>query len=364
MTFKKLFRALPAFMLASVLALTGCQNAAENTTSETGTEVTEGTTTEVSTDGTVSAEGEGTITAGEYEDKVFKRSLTEGKLAVYVFRADQGYVYDAGSQHSGDSMLIITPDGKTMLVDTNSPSNSSIIVDSLQKLGIEKIDYLVFTHQHLDHVGGYSIVFRYMKIGEVITNAHEYTGSNTYVDLHAKMDEYDIPCTYKYEGDSMMLGKHVKIDFLNPPRDFDYVGGTEGQNNGSILMKMTYKDASFLFGGDLYADQEQIILEKHADELDVDVAKMNHHGDSTSNTKDWVKAVSPKIAFAQMSAVMNDTIAGRYRVQGATLIHTALDGPFVIYTDGDGTYDVQVSQERWVLDFGELITEKGHLTVE
>ncbi len=360
MTFKKTFCMLSVLMLAGMLVLTGCQKAETDTDSEN--EVVVDTMTEVSSDGTVSGEEE--LTLGEYEDKVFDRSLTKGKFALYVFRADNGYVNDVLSQHSGDSFLIITPDGKTMLIDTNSPTNSSIVVDSLQKLGIKKLDYLVFTHQHLDHIGGYSIIFRYMEIGEVITNAHEYTGSNTYTDIHDLMERKNIPYTYKYEGDSMMLGEYVKLDYYNPPRDFDYVGGTEGQNNGSLLIKMTYKDASFLFGGDLYASQEKVILEKYADELKVDVAKMNHHGDSTSNTKDWVRAVSPKIVFAQMSAVMNDVIVGRYQVQGATMLHPALDGPFVIYTDGDGTYDIQVSQERWVTDFGELDTEKGHLTIK
>lgn len=360
MILKKTFCMLSAFMLTGMLVLTGCQNTETNINSEN--EIAVDTITEVSSEGTVS--GEEVITPGEYEEKVFDRNLTKGKFALYVFRSDNGYVNDVLSQHSGDSMLIITPDGKTMLIDTNSPTNSSIIVDSLQKLGIKKLDYLVFTHQHLDHIGGYAIVFRYMKIGQVITNAHEYTGSNTYTDIHDLMERNEIPCTYMYEGDSMMLGKEVKIDFYNPPKDFDYTGGTEAQNNGSLLMKMTYKDASFLFGGDLYASQEKVILEKYADELNVDVAKMNHHGDATSNTKDWVKAVSPKICFAQMSAVINEIIVGRYQVQGATMLHPALDGPFVIYTDGDGTYDIQVSQERWVLDFGEINTEKGHLTVK
>ncbi len=360
MTFKKLFRILPAFMLAGMLALTGCQ--AQGTDIETGSDVS----TEATEDPVV-GEGEGDteeLTRGEYEDKVFDPALTKGKFAVYVFRADQGYVYDAGTQHSGDSMLILTPDGKTMLIDTNSPSNSSIVVDSLHRLGIEKLDYLVFSHSHLDHVGGYSIVLRYMNVGEIFMNAHEYWGSTTYADLRATAEKYNVPVTYKYEGDTMKLGEYVDIKFLNPPADYDYAGGTSGQNSGSLLLKVVYNESSFLFGGDLYADREAILLEKFAAELDVDVAKMNHHGDKTSNTKEWIAAVSPKIAFTQMSGVFSDTIMGRYRVQGALALHTALDGPFVIYTEGDGTYDIQASQDRWVLDYGDLGTEKGHVRVE
>jgi len=340
-------------MLASVCILTGCQNTSGN--------LPGGSTQEqVNIDGTETGE----ITEGQYADKVFDRTLTEGKMALYVFNSHNGYVYDAGSQHSGDCMLIIAPDGTTMLIDMNSPSNASIAVDSMHKLGIEKLDYLVVSHQHLDHIGGYSTVLRYMEIGQVITNAHLYTGSNTYMDFHKLLKEKNVPVSYLYEGDTMTLGNEIHIDVYNPPRDFDYMGGTEGQNNGSLLLKMTYKNSSFLFGGDLYADQEAIILEKYADVLDVDVAKMNHHGSGTSNTKNWVKALSPKLAFAQMSAISDEMVMGRYQVAGAAILHPALDGAFVIYTDGDGIYDVQASQDRWVLDFGENEMEEGHMTIE
>lgn len=361
--FKNIMRVLPAALLACMLAMTGCQKQTENSDSRSDTN-TETSDVDAATTDELSAGEDGAIVAGKYESKVFDRSLTEGQLAVYVFRADNGYVYDVSSQHAGDSMLIISPDGKTMLIDMNSPANTSIIVDSLQKLGIEKLDYLVMSHQHLDHLGAYSIIFRYMEIDQIITNAHEYVGSNTYEDLHALIDEYEITCSYAYEGDTIMLGEEVEIKVYNPPVDFDYKGGTSGQNNGSLLLKVMYGESSFLFGGDLYADQEEVILAKYADELKVDVAKMNHHGYSTSNTKNWVKALSPKIAFAQMSGVVEDTIVGRYQVAGATFLHTALDGPFVIYTDGDGVYDVQVSQERWLEDFGINEMENGHMTIE
>lgn len=361
--FKKIIRALPAFMLVCVLLLTGCQNKTGDLDSSVEND-TQTSNIDAATTDELGADGEVAIKAGEYESKVFDRSLTEGKLAVYAFRADNGYVYDASSQHAGDSMLIVSPDGKTMLIDMNCPSNTSIVVDSLQKLGIEKLDYLVLSHQHLDHLGAYSIIFRYMEIEQIITNAHEYVGSNTYEDLHKLIDEYEIPCSYAYEGDTIMLGEDVEIKVYNPPEGYDYVGGTDGQNNGSLLLKVIYGDSSFLFGGDLYAEQEEVILAKYADELKVDVAKMNHHGYSTSNTKNWVRAVSPKIAFAQMSGVVEDTIVGRYQVVGAAFLHTALDGPFVIYTDGDGVYDVQVSQDRWLEDFGVNEMENGHMTVE
>lgn len=355
MDFKKILHALPAFLLACVLFLTGCQTSIEG--SQTDIKQTEINTDSVSEDET---EEEPEI----YADRLWDRSLTEGKLAVYAMRTSNDYTSDSLVSHAGDSQLIITPDGKTMLIDINTPTNASIVVATLQKLGIKKLDYFVLSHTHIDHIGGCPILFRYIEIGEMITNDHFNTGNGTYRDVQKLIERYNIPVTHRYEGDVLELGKYVQIKFYNPPRDFDYSGGTAQQNNGSLLMKMTYKDSSFLFGGDLYASQEDVVLEKYADELQTSVVKMNHHGYGSSNTKAWVKTVSAKIAYGQMTDVVSDVVLGRYQASGSTIFHTGLDGPFVIYTDGDDTYEVQVARDRWIETFGQNDMENGYMVVE
>jgi len=360
--FKKVLHALPALLLACVLVLTGCQSSLGNEKSdakETGSSSVADSNGE--SDENVDEEG---AEAEIYADKIWDRSLTKGKMAVYVMRVNNEYPTDSSVSHAGDSQLLISPDGKTMLIDMNTPTNASIIVDRLQKLGIKKLDYLVISHQHVDHLGGFSILLRYIEVGQIITNAHENTGSGPYRALHKEIEAHNIPVVHAYEGDSFMFGEEVQVKIYNPPIDFDYAGGTAEQNNGSVLMKFIYKESSFLFGGDLYASQEEVILRKYADELHADVAKMNHHGYGTSNTRAWVKAVSPKIAYAQMTGITSDVVIGRYQAQGATIFHTALDGPFVIYTDGDGTYEVQTSKDRWIEDFGTNDMENGYMTVK
>lgn len=356
MNFKKLLHTLPAFVLACVLLLSGCQSTTvdqQSNTEHMGTDV-------VIESGVDETDEEPEI----YGDKLWDRSLTEGKLAVYAMRVSNDYPSDSSVSHAGDSQLIITPDGKTMLIDINTPTNASIVVATLQKLGIEKLDYFVLSHQHIDHLGGCAILFRYIEIGEMITNDHLNTGSGPYRDMHKLIERYNIPVTYAYEGDVLEFGEQVQVKFYNPPRDFDYAGGTAQQNNGSLLMKMIYKDSSFLFGGDLYASQEDVILEKYADELQVGVVKMNHHGYGTSNTKAWVQAASAKLAYGQMTDVVSDVVMGRYQASGATIMHTGLDGAFVIYTDGDDTYEVQAARDRWNEAFGTNDMENGYMVVE
>lgn len=299
-----------------------------------------------------------------YADKVWDPELTKGKFVIYTIRATNEYQFATGTTHAGDAALVVTPDGKTMLIDLNVPTNGAYIVDALKKLGITELDYLVLSHPHIDHLGGISIVARYIKIHEMLTNGAQYESSADWRNMHKIVEENNIAVRYVYEGDEFMFGEEVKVNIYNPPRDYEHMNGTAAQNNGSILMKMTYKDATFLTGGDLYAAQETEILKKYTEELHVDVAKMNHHGYGTSNIREWVKAVSPKIAYAQMTSVTSDVVIGRYQAQGSVILHTALDGPFAIFTDGSGTWEVQTSKDRWVETFGTNDMKDGYMTVK
>ncbi len=369
---KRLLRTLTVLLLLLTIIATGCQRAAES-----NGEQTDGNPLEVNgqeeADGKIEngaeseewpeGEEEGEPEA-DYSDRVFDRSLTEGKLCVYFIQADNNYAYDTGSQHAGDSMILIAPDGTTMLIDMNSPSNSAPIVGALQRLGIDTIDYLVVSHQHMDHIGGYPAVLRYIKINHVLTNHHEYTGSATYQGMHEEFEAHGIPVTYVAAGETYKFGSDVEMQIYNPSKEQEDWKGTENQNNGSVLLKLVYGDSSFLFGGDLYASQEHALVEKYGDQLHADVIKMNHHGYDTSNTKEWVQTVNAKIAGAMMSSVTSELVMYRYAAVGTITLHTAMDGAYVIYTGGDGKYEVQVSKERWMSEYGTLDLVDGHMIVE
>lgn len=366
---KRLLRTLVVFLLL-IMAVTGCRRAVKpegsiagqgqsETNDQKGSDDEDFWDTESEDEPESEEESE-----ADYSAQVFDRSLTKGKLSVYFIQADNNYVYDTGSQHAGDSMILIAPDGATMLIDVNSPSNSACIVGALQRLGIDTIDYLVISHQHMDHIGGYPAVLRYINVKQVLTNSHEYTSSATYQGMYKIFEEKGIPVTRVFAGESYKFGSDVEMQVYNPPTDFNNWNGTTNQNNGSVLIKLIYGDSSFLFGGDLYANQEEILVEKYGSALHADVIKMNHHGYDTSNTKAWIQAVNAKIAGAMMSSVTSELVMYRYAAAGTITLHTAMDGAYVIYTGGDGKYDVQVSKERWVSEYGTLDLTDGHMIVE
>lgn len=342
-------------ILSVILFLCGCQSHQNEEVPKDDIETTE----------------EGTETENEeenyeYQDIVLDRSITEGKFACYFFRSDYDYSAWTGTHHAGDSTLLIAPDGTTMLIDCNTSVNAAHIVDYLQRLGIDELDYFVATHFHSDHIGGIDTILKYMKIGQVYRNgADHYNNGDAWAsNLVRSLDEYGIPHEPLWEGDEFMLGE-AKVKVYNPPKDYDFTSKKgSAENSGSVAFKVTYGDSSFFLGGDIFLDAEERLVEKYGDEMQTDVVKMNHHGYIYSEGPEWIKTVDAKIACGHMSSVPSETVFFRYVLNGAVTMHTALDGTCLVYTDGDGTYDVQVEGERDFDTYGTLETKKGHLKVE
>lgn len=294
-------------------------------------------------------------------DSVYDPEAGEGKFSIYFINATKDYVTDSSVTHAGDSTLLVSPDGVTMLIDFNNAANGSEIVASLQRLGIETLDYVVLSHPHADHIGSYATVMRYIEIKEVIKNAHDYSASSaTYAAMMDAFEDAGVKITEVTEGDTFKFGDSVDVEILNPPVGYGYDDSTAAGNNGSVLMRFTYGESSYLTGGDLYAEQEKILVEKLGDKLKTDVVKINHHGYDTSSTREWVNAVSCKIAVCEANGVNSDVVEGRYRLSGATTLYTCLDGTVVVRTTGDGTYEVQVEQERYITIYGILTDREGY----
>lgn len=360
---KKWYHLISVCALGIVLLLNGC-----------GTKATSGSGKEVDSDAT----SEDIWVENEYDETLLdKKTLTEGKMVVYFFRASDAWKYEGGTLHAGESILYVAPDGATMLVDCGTPNNGAYVVHALQQLGIKKLDYFVNSHPHNDHIGGFSILSRYIEIGEVYTPPAEaeFQGGGTTRALNSlfarKVAEHGIPHKYLVEGDSFKLGNEVDVQVFNPPVDFDYE--KMDYNECSTLLKITYGESSFLTGGDLgnspsthgRASTSELIS-KFGSQLQADVLKMNHHGDfiGTTGLDEWIETVGAKICVGTTNSVEDEQDFLLYGFEGALTLHTALDGNVRISTTGDGTYDVQVGQERYNSYYGKLDSEDGLMHVK
>ena len=336
MKLKKLF----AMLLALAMLLCACSTAPQPTEAPVTEPVTVTGPAETLPPETLPPETE--PAAADFHELVFDTSNDAGRLtARYLYMtksegSDKDYVYP------GDCTVYTSPDGYVMVVDASNRVSGDDIIAQLEAIGITKIDIMVFSHPHADHVGSFCQLADTYPIGQVYTNGHDYS-TVTWQNCVAKMKELNIPCQALVAGDSFMLGQQVKIQIYGPqPGEADDVAeGYQDANDTSLAMRITYGDSSFWTSGDLYVSGEERIMEKYGDEVCSDIVKLNHHGKDTSNGREFAKHMKALATVGIHETVGSVTVARRFQAAGALTFYNCCDGAICISTAGDGTYSIQ-----------------------
>ena len=178
------------------------------------------------------------------------------------------------------------------------------------------------------------------------------------------MNEKGIPHAALYKGDTVTMGDddEVVFDVMWPSNDINWAAYESDllQNECSIVMTMRYGESSFFFGGDIGTATESSLLDEYGDKLDVDIAKMNHHGwKNTSESIAWIRGLSPMISVGERYVPLGaEEVYADYACNGAIAMFTSLDKTIRITTTGDGKYGVQAEKDRDSL-IQELIYPKG-----
>lgn len=299
----------------------------------------------------------------DYTDLVLDTSADAGRLTVRYLALKENCVLGGDKVNVGDCTIYTSPEGLVMMIDCSNPVSFPEIDAYLQAMGIEKIDIFVMSHPHSDHIGCFSEVAAKYPIGQLYKNAHEYE-SGTYAAAMAAIEEHQIPVTVLHDGDSFMFGDEVEVKVYGPSAKMEekISKDVNDTNNGSLALRMTYGDSSFWTAGDTYINGEQDIVAAYGADIQSDVVKMNHHGYDTSNNKDYVEALSPKVAVSMHESMTSKTVALRYSTRGAETFYTCMDGVVRVFTTGDGTYDVQSQYVRSQTVYGEPAAD-GHYTI-
>ncbi len=181
---------------------------------------------------------------------------------------------------------------KTMLIDCGTKSKGDTVVKYLQDLGIKKIDILIGTHPHDDHMGGMAKVIRNFEIGVLYTpdTSNNNITTSWYMDFLDAVDEKNVVWKYPKSGDSFSLGE-ADIKIL-APNSSQY----DNLNNYSIVTKITFGEVSILSMGDAEKLSEDEIL-KADEDVKAQIIKIGHHGSSTSTSEKFLNAVNPKYAI-------------------------------------------------------------------
>lgn len=188
-----------------------------------------------------------------------------------------------------DSIFIDTPSAD-MLIDAGENEDGAAVVAYLQQQGVTRLDYVIGSHPHEDHIGGMDDVIHNFEIGTVILPGKTHT-SQTYMDVLQAIQDKGLGITQAVTGNTYALGT-AEFTILAPNADADY--GDE-LNNWSVGIRLVNGKNSFVFTGDAEARTEKDILNTGIN-LKADVFKAGHHGSETSNSEALLEAINPDYA--------------------------------------------------------------------
>jgi competence protein ComEC len=202
----------------------------------------------------------------------------------------------------GDSILVILPNTKTLLIDGGEREGYGKVLASLQEHGLSHIDVVVATHPHADHIGGLVDIIKNVNVGEVLDSGQVHT-TQTFEDFLDAVETKQIPLKSVRQGDSINLDPTVKIDVLNPPANLLDGADNEAEfNDNSVVLKLTYGQFSVLLTGDMEERNEARLVTENTTTLDADVLKAGHHGSRTSSSIPFLNAVTPEVVIISLGA--------------------------------------------------------------
>lgn len=204
----------------------------------------------------------------------------EGTLEVHVI--------DVGNADA----LLVRQEDKAMLIDAGERGDGDEILDYLSSRGVERLDLVIATHPHADHIGGMADVIREVEIGEFLIAympEKETPTTAVYLDMLEALVDRDVTVTEAVAGDIYALGT-AELTVLAPLTEDD------DPNAMSVVTRLSFGENRFLFMGDAEREVEHQILQSGRP-VSADVLKVGHHGSNTGTHDKFLERVSPDYAI-------------------------------------------------------------------
>ena len=294
------------------------------------------------------------------------------------------HILDVGPVE-GDSILIISPTGKTVLIDAGDAGKGKVVLEALKRYQVERIDYFIATHPHPDHLGAADEVLNGIKVANMIDNGVDLstpappepakTGKGKRAappppakkskvkTVNAFFDEYQAALKLngaQYEkaevGKKYDLGGSALLTVLAPSEPFftkeQMKTGGNDPNANSIVLRLDFGEFSMLFMGDAESQTEERLLGKKDLELEAKVIKVAHHGSKYATSENFLKRVQPQTAIISDGSWNRyghpaQVILDRLKAANAKVYRTDLQGEVTITTKGGGSrlFEIKTAKE-------------------
>lgn len=234
----------------------------------------------------------------------------------------------------GDCIVVQAPNGQTLLVDGGGRDSGELVTDYLSDLGVKKLMAVVATHPHEDHIGGLITVLESMPVKSVYMPNATHT-TVTFADFLEAVGNSGA------DKVAARVGRSIQVDELDMAMLFMAPNSTkyDSLNDYSAVLKISYKDISFLLTGDAEALSEKEMLDYNRN-VNSTVLKVGHHGSKTSSTDAFLGAVKP--VYAVITSGQDNEYGYphvestlRLKASGVDILRTDVLGTLIIETDGE-----------------------------